>query len=70
MSIWEEVKNRIAIEEVIGEYVQLTPVGQNYRCLSPFRQERTPSLIVSPSKKFGTILARARVETCLNLWLE
>jgi len=51
MSIWEEVKNRIAIEEVIGEYVQLTPVGQNYRCLSPFRQERTPSLIVSPSKK-------------------
>jgi len=50
MSIWEEVKNRIAIEEVIGEYVQLTPVGQNYRCLSPFRQERTLSLIVSPSK--------------------
>ncbi len=58
MSIWEEVKNRVAIEEVIGEYVHLTPVGQNYRCLSPFRQERTPSLIVSPSKKiwhdFGT----------------
>jgi len=58
MSIWEEVKNRVAIEEVIGEYVHLTPVGQNYRCLSPFRQERTPSFIVSPSKKiwhdFGT----------------
>ncbi len=51
MSIWEEVKNRVAIEEVISEYVQLTPVGQNYGCLSPFRQERTPSFIVSPSKK-------------------
>ncbi len=51
MSIWEEIKNRVAIEEIISEYVQLLPAGQNFKCLSPFRQERTPSLIVSPSKK-------------------
>lgn len=51
MNIWQEVKERLAIEEVIGEYVPVQPAGRNFRCLSPFRQERTPSLIISPEKK-------------------
>jgi DNA primase len=38
------------IEEVIGEFVSLKRAGQNYKALSPFTDEKTPSFFVSPSK--------------------
>lgn len=47
----EEVRARLAIEEVIGEYVQLKRAGRNLKGLSPFTDERTPSFMVSPEKQ-------------------
>jgi DNA primase len=38
------------IVEVIGEFVNLKRSGQNYRGLSPFKSEKTPSFFVSPAK--------------------
>jgi DNA primase len=38
------------IVEVIGEFVSLKKAGQNYRGLSPFKNEKTPSFYVSPAK--------------------
>jgi DNA primase len=38
------------IVEVISEYVQLKKSGTNYKGLSPFTNEKTPSLMVSPAK--------------------
>ncbi len=38
------------IVEVIGEFVNLKRSGQNYKGLSPFTNEKTPSFFVSPSK--------------------
>jgi DNA primase len=38
------------IVEVIGEFVNLKRAGQNYRGLSPFKNEKTPSFFVSPAK--------------------
>lgn len=39
------------LEEVVGDFVQLKKSGSNYKGLSPFSNERTPSFVVSPSKQ-------------------
>lgn len=46
----EEVRARLNIEDVIGEYVQLKRAGRNFKGLSPFSGEKTPSFVVSPDK--------------------
>lgn len=46
----EEIRARINIEDVIGEYVQLKRAGRNFKGLSPFTGEKTPSFYVSPDK--------------------
>ncbi|MGC4022623.1 MAG: DNA primase [Cyclobacteriaceae bacterium] len=46
----EEVKNRIDIYDVISDFVSLKKSGQNYKGLSPFNNEKTPSFFVVPSK--------------------
>ncbi len=46
----EEVRARLNIEDVIGEYVQLKRAGRNFKGNSPFTSEKTPSFYVSPDK--------------------
>jgi DNA primase len=51
MDAKDEVKARLSIEDVIGEYVQLKRAGRNWKGLSPFSAEHTPSFVVSPDKQ-------------------
>jgi DNA primase len=51
MDAVEEVKSRLNIEDIIGEYVELKRAGRNWRGLSPFGNEKTPSFMVSPEKQ-------------------
>src|SRR5882757_1671127 len=51
MDAVDEVKARLNIEDVIGEYVPLKRAGRNWRGLSPFSNEKTPSFVVSPEKQ-------------------
>jgi DNA primase len=45
------VRNRSAVHEVIGEYLQLRGAGGgNFKGLCPFHEEKTPSLNVTPSR--------------------
>mgnify|MGYP004417260802 CR=1 FL=1 len=46
----EEIRARLNIEDVIGEYVQLKRAGRNFKGLSPFSGEKSPSFFVSPEK--------------------
>jgi DNA primase len=51
MDAVDEVKQRLSIEDVIAEYVPLKRAGRNWRGLSPFSNEKTPSFMVSPEKQ-------------------
>lgn len=51
MDAVEDIKQRLNIEDVIGEYVQLKRAGRNFKGLSPFNSEKTPSFMVSPEKQ-------------------
>lgn len=51
MDAVEEVKGRLSIEDVVSEYVQLKRAGRNWRGLSPWTNEKTPSFMVSPEKQ-------------------
>ncbi len=46
----EEVKNRMDIVDVISDFVSLKKSGQNYKALSPFNNEKSPSFFVVPAK--------------------
>ena len=47
----DQVYETARLEEVIGDFVQLKKSGANYKGLSPFTDERSPSFMVSPVKQ-------------------
>ncbi|WP_300612032.1 DNA primase [Corynebacterium sp.] len=49
----EAIREATPIEEIVGEYVQLTPGGvDSLKGLSPFKDEKTPSFHVRPNKGY------------------
>lgn len=71
------LKEQLDIVEIISSYIQLTPMGNYFRGLSPFKNEKTPSFTVTPSKKifycFSTHIGGdvidfiSRIENCSQL---
>lgn len=46
----DEVMNRLDIVDVISDFISLKRSGQNYKALSPFNNEKTPSFFVVPAR--------------------
>jgi DNA primase len=51
MDAVEDIKSRLSIEDVVSQYVELKRAGRNFKGLSPFGNEHTPSFMVSPEKQ-------------------
>lgn len=51
MDAVEDIKSKLSIDDVVGEYVELKRAGRNFKGLSPFNAERSPSFMVSPEKQ-------------------
>jgi len=50
-SLYNEIKEKADIVDIIGQYVNLEKKGANYIGLCPFHDDKSPSFYVSPSKK-------------------
>lgn len=48
----DQIKSKIDIVDLVGEYLQLKPAGSgSFKACCPFHQEKTPSFFVSKSKQ-------------------
>lgn len=52
-----DIESRIDIVELVREYVPLKKAGANWKWLSPFKPEKTPSFVVSPAKQIAFCFA-------------
>ena len=46
----EEIRARLAVEDVVGQYIELKKAGRNFKGRSPWGVDKTPSFMVSPEK--------------------
>lgn len=46
----EEIKSRLSVEDVVGQYIELRRAGRSLKGRSPWGVDKTPSFMVSPEK--------------------
>lgn len=50
--VTEQIKERLNVADLLGEYLKLEKAGTNYKALCPFHNEKTPSFMVNPERNF------------------
>ena len=58
------------VEEVIGDFVALKKSGSNFKGLSPFSDERTPSFMVSPAKQLWKDFSSGKGGSVISFLME
>ncbi len=66
----DKIFSAIRVEEIVGEYVQLKRAGSNFKGLSPFHDEKTPSFVVSPSKQIWKDFSSGKGGTAISFLME
>ncbi|MCZ2084175.1 MULTISPECIES: DNA primase [unclassified Kaistella] len=66
----DKIFSAVRVEEIIGEYVQLKRAGSNYKGLSPFHDEKSPSFVVSPSKQIWKDFSSGKGGTAISFLME
>jgi len=66
----DKIFSTIRVEEIVGEYVQLKRAGSNYKGLSPFHDEKSPSFVVSPSKQIWKDFSTGKGGTAISFLME
>ena len=66
----DQVFDTARVEEVIGDFVQLKKSGSNFKGLSPFSEERTPSFMVSPVKQIWKDFSTGKGGTSVSFLME
>lgn len=66
----DKIFSTIRVEEIIGEYVQLKRAGSNFKGLSPFHEEKTPSFVVSPSKQIWKDFSSGKGGSAITFLME
>jgi DNA primase len=49
-AVLDEIRSRVDIIDVVGQFVSLRKAGANWKGLCPFHAEKTPSFMVNPAK--------------------
>jgi len=66
----DQVFETARVEEVIGDFVQLKKAGSNFKGLSPFSDERSPSFMVSPVKQIWKDFSSGKGGTVVSFLME
>ena len=66
----DKVFEQSRVEEVIQDFIQLRKAGSNYKALSPFSNEKTPSFVVSPVKQIWKDFSSGKGGNAISFLME
>ena len=66
----DKVFEQSRVEEVIGDFIQLKKTGSNFKALSPFSNEKTPSFVVSPVKQIWKDFSSGKGGNAISFLME
>ena len=66
----DKVFEQSRVEEVIQDFIQLKKAGSNYKALSPFSNEKTPSFVVSPVKQIWKDFSSGKGGNAISFLME
>ena len=66
----DEIFNRVRIQDIVGDFVNLKKSGTSYKGLCPFHHEKTPSFMVSPAKNICKCFGCSKGGNAVNFLME
>ncbi len=69
-AIVDEVRHTADIVEVISDYLKLQPSGRNYKALSPFTVEKTPSFFIFPDNQIYKCFSTGKAGNIFSFVME